>query len=98
MEVGRTVTVEWVEMWPGTRSPRAMKVTSNIHIANDRRGKVQLTWIVENVAKFHAQAQEFDVKVDKVSEKTPAAKADPTKVKVPATKKSLEDMMKEFGL
>lgn len=98
MEVSRTVTVDWVEKWPGTNSPRAVKVSSNMHVPNDRRGKVQLSWVIPNVARFHQQAQEFDVKVHKVSDREPSEKKDMTKVKAPKGTKSLEDMMKEFGL
>lgn len=98
MSVGRTITVQWIEKWPGTQSPRSFKVTANMHVPNDRKAQTQTEWVVRDVNAFFEQSAVWDTPVAKVSDKESKEKADPTEVKVPKSKKSLEDMMKEFGL
>lgn len=56
----QTVTVEWVEMWPGTQHPRSVKLKSDIHVDPRNRKHVLTSCVIRDVAAFFTAASELD--------------------------------------
>lgn len=56
----QTVTVEWVELWPGTQHPRTMKLKSDIHIDPRNRKHVLTSCVIRDVAAFFTTALRLD--------------------------------------
>lgn len=60
-----TVTVKWVEPWPGTRYPYRMCLTSDLHVDNRLRRHVLTQVVVNKVGEFFRCAAERDVEEQK---------------------------------
>ena len=60
-----TVTVLWVEPWPGTRHPRRMCLRSDLHVADVRRKHVLTQAVIGKVGEFFRLAAERDVEEQK---------------------------------
>lgn len=56
----QTVTVAWVEPWPGTQHPRVMKLTSDLHVDPRNRKHVLVSAVINDVGTFFRNAQELD--------------------------------------
>lgn len=56
----QTVTIEAVEVWPGTRHPRAFKVVSDQHTDPRNRKHVLKEWYVREPGKFFLTSAQFD--------------------------------------
>lgn len=56
----QTVTVAWVEAWPGTQYPRVMKLTSDLHIDPRNRKHVLVSAVINDVGTFFKTAAELD--------------------------------------
>lgn len=55
-----TVTVKWVEPWPGTRFPCRMCLVSDIHIPQGQRRHVLTQVVINKVGEFFRLAAEKD--------------------------------------
>ncbi len=55
-----TITVQYVECWPGTQHPRSFKVVSDVHVDERHRKHVLTEGIVRDVGKFFLKAKELD--------------------------------------
>lgn len=56
----QTVTVAWVEAWPGTQHPRVMKLTSDLHVDPRNRRHVLVSAVINDVGTFFKNAMELD--------------------------------------
>lgn len=56
----QTVTVDYIEPWPGTQHPRNVKLRSDIHVDPRHRRHVLTQCVIRDVATFFADAQEHD--------------------------------------
>lgn len=56
----QTVTVEWVEVWPGTQHPRAMCLRSDMHVDPRNRRHVLSRAVIREVGTFFRTAAERD--------------------------------------
>lgn len=56
----QTVTVDFIEMWPGTQHPRSVKLRSDVHVDPRNRRHVLTQCVIRDVATFFADAQEHD--------------------------------------
>lgn len=64
MTPSATVTVSWVETWPGTRHPRSFKIVSDVHVDPRHRAHVVNECVIRPAGGFFAKAQEFDDEAD----------------------------------
>ena len=55
-----TVTVKWVEPWPGTRFPRRMLLASDVHVDPRNRKHVLTECVISRVGEFFRLARERD--------------------------------------
>lgn len=56
----KTVTLEWVETWPGTQHPRAMCLRSDLHVDPRNRKHVLSRAVIREVGTFFRTAAELD--------------------------------------
>lgn len=56
----RTVTVAWVETWPGTSHPRSFKVVSDVHVDPKNRKHTLIEWVVKDVGRFFQTCTQYD--------------------------------------
>lgn len=59
----QTVTLAWVEPWPGTRHPYRMKLVSDIHVDPRLRKHVLTEVVVNKVGEFFRLAAERDAEL-----------------------------------
>lgn len=55
-----TVTILWLEVWPGTQHPRSFKVVSDVHVDPKHRKHVLTEWVVRGVGDFFLKSAEYD--------------------------------------
>lgn len=56
----KTVTLDWIETWPGTQHPRAMCLRSDVHIDPRNRRHVLSRCVIREVGTFFRTAAERD--------------------------------------
>lgn len=56
----KSVTVEWIEVWPGTLHPRAMCLRSDLHVDPRNRKHVLSRAVIREVGTFFRTAAELD--------------------------------------
>lgn len=54
-----TVTAVWIERWPGTVHPRAMRIDSDLHVPASRK-HVLKSVVIRNVGRFFRESEERD--------------------------------------
>ncbi len=60
MPPSRTVTIQWLEVWPGTDHPRSFRVESDVHVDPRHRAHVIREFHVKNAGRFFREAQVYD--------------------------------------
>lgn len=63
MTPAQTVTVAWLELWPGTLHPRAFKLVSDLHVDPRHRKHVITEWVVREPGSFFTTSTAFDNEV-----------------------------------
>lgn len=58
--LGRTIVVDWVQVWDGTAHPRAFKFTSELHIDPKNRGKLVVSGVVSAPGRFFFESSQMD--------------------------------------
>jgi hypothetical protein len=56
----KTVTLEWVELWPATQHPRSMCIRSDMHVDPRNRKHVLCRAVIREVGTFFRTAAELD--------------------------------------
>lgn len=56
----KTVTLGWIEVWPGTQCPRAFHMTSDVHVPSNLKGKGITSAVIRDVGAFFSKSAEFD--------------------------------------
>lgn len=90
MTPAQTVTISWIELWPGTQHPRAFKVVSDLHVDPRNRKHVISEFVVREPGAFFATAAAFDAEEPVV--KTLSIQVGPCKVFSATHRWAVEDL------
>ena len=60
MTPAKTVTVVWVECWPGTNALKAFKIESDVHVDPQHRMHVLTAYVIRNATKFFDESAQYD--------------------------------------
>jgi hypothetical protein len=60
MTPARTVTVVWVECWPGTNALKAFKIESDLHVDPQHRMHVLTAYVIRNATRFFDESAKYD--------------------------------------
>lgn len=60
MTPARTVTVVWVECWPGTNALKAFKIESDVHVDPQHRAHVLVSYVIRNATRFFDESARYD--------------------------------------